>query len=126
MRRRLLAMGVDLRLMEGEDFRHTELIKQPERVEARASQWKSALLDRAWSEDVEGPSRMRSLQEAGDRHSRRLSVHASAHLERVGVDRRSGSLAGTIPDPKHIVPVDAAAYRGPSRADTLIGKSPRF
>ena len=49
-----LSIGVDLRLMEADDFRRTELIKQPELVEARASQWKAALLERAWSEDVEG------------------------------------------------------------------------
>ena len=49
-----LSIGVDLRLMEADDFRRTELIKQPEHVEARASEWKTALLERAWSEDVEG------------------------------------------------------------------------
>ena len=49
-----LSIGVDLRLMEADDFRRTELIKQPELVEARASEWKSALLEKAWSEDVEG------------------------------------------------------------------------
>ena len=44
-----LSIGVDLRLMEADDFRRTELIKQPELVEARASEWKSALLETAWS-----------------------------------------------------------------------------
>ena len=39
--------------MEADDFRRTELIKQPELVEARASEWKTALLETAWSEDVE-------------------------------------------------------------------------
>jgi hypothetical protein len=49
-----LSIGVDLRLMEAADSRRTELIKQPEQVEARASEWKTALLEKAWSEDVEG------------------------------------------------------------------------
>ena len=49
-----LSIGVDLRLMEAGDFRRTELIKLPEHVEARASEWKTALLEKAWSEDMEG------------------------------------------------------------------------
>ena len=45
-----LSHGVDLRLMEAEDFRRTELIRLPELVEARAAEWKTALLEKAWSE----------------------------------------------------------------------------
>jgi hypothetical protein len=46
-----LSHDVDLRLFEGDDFRRTELIKEPERGEAHAEKWKVALLERAWSED---------------------------------------------------------------------------
>ncbi len=46
-----LSHGVDLRLYEGDDFRRTELIKDPALVEAHAEKWKVALLERAWSED---------------------------------------------------------------------------
>ena len=40
--------------MEADDFRRTELIKRPELAEARASEWKFALLEKAWSDDLGG------------------------------------------------------------------------
>lgn len=41
--------GIDLRLMQGDDFRRTELLKDAPSVEARAAKWRTALLDRGWA-----------------------------------------------------------------------------
>jgi hypothetical protein len=40
--------GIDLRLMEGEDFRRTQLLKDGPAVEARAEEWRRKLRDRGW------------------------------------------------------------------------------
>jgi hypothetical protein len=44
----LLLFGIDLRLMEGVDFRRTQLAKNANTVTARAEQWRDALLERGW------------------------------------------------------------------------------
>jgi hypothetical protein len=41
--------GIDLRLIEGEDFRRTQLLKDGPAVEARAEEWRSKLSDTGWS-----------------------------------------------------------------------------
>jgi hypothetical protein len=45
---RYMPHGVDLRLMQGDDFRRTELLKDAPRVEARAAGWLQKLRDRGW------------------------------------------------------------------------------
>jgi hypothetical protein len=46
---RYLPRGLDLRLMLGEEFRRTELLKDAPSAEARASEWREALLERGWN-----------------------------------------------------------------------------
>ena len=41
--------GIDLRLMEGEDFRRTQLLKDGPTVEARAEEWRGKLAGKGWS-----------------------------------------------------------------------------
>jgi len=41
--------GIDLRLLEGEDFRHTQLLTDGPAVQARAEEWRVKLRDRAWA-----------------------------------------------------------------------------
>jgi hypothetical protein len=45
---RYVPSGLDLRLMQSDDFRRTELLKDAPSVEARAAEWRTALLDRGW------------------------------------------------------------------------------
>jgi hypothetical protein len=45
---RYLPAGLDLRVMQGDDFRRTELHKDAPSVQARAEEWRSALLERGW------------------------------------------------------------------------------
>ena len=45
---RYMPHGLDLRLMLGDEFRRTELLKDAPRVEARAGEWRTALLERGW------------------------------------------------------------------------------
>jgi hypothetical protein len=40
--------GIDLRLMEGEDFRRTQLLKDGPAVEAKAEEWKMKLVQFGW------------------------------------------------------------------------------
>jgi hypothetical protein len=46
---RYVPSGLDLRLMQGDDFRRTELLKDAPSVEARAPEWRTALNDRGWT-----------------------------------------------------------------------------
>ena len=41
--------GIDLRLMEGEDFRRTELLRDGPAVEARAQGWRGKLRGKGWT-----------------------------------------------------------------------------
>lgn len=41
--------GIDLRLMEGEDFRRTQLLKDGPSVEALAMEWLGRLQERGWA-----------------------------------------------------------------------------
>jgi hypothetical protein len=43
-----LPTGIDLRLLEGEDFQRTQLIKDAPAVEVRADEWRKALVKRGW------------------------------------------------------------------------------
>jgi hypothetical protein len=43
-----LPIGIDLRLMQGEDFRRTELHRDADAANAKAAEWKAALLERRW------------------------------------------------------------------------------
>ena len=45
---RYLPHGLDLRLMLGDEFRTTELHKDAPSVQARADEWRTALLERGW------------------------------------------------------------------------------
>jgi hypothetical protein len=45
---RYMPSGLDLRLMLGDEFRTTELDKDAPSVEARADEWRTALLERGW------------------------------------------------------------------------------
>jgi len=40
--------GIDLRLMEGEDFRRTQLLNDGPAVEAKAEKWRAKLLAAGW------------------------------------------------------------------------------
>ena len=44
-----LTHGVDVRLMEGEDFRRTQLCKDALEVEVLSHKWRTALIDVGWS-----------------------------------------------------------------------------
>jgi hypothetical protein len=41
--------GIDLRLIEGEDFRRTQLLKDGPSVEARAEEWRTKLREKGWA-----------------------------------------------------------------------------
>jgi hypothetical protein len=41
--------GIDLRLIEGEDFRRTQLLRDGPALEARAAEWRAKLLAAGWS-----------------------------------------------------------------------------
>ena len=43
-----LPSGIDLRLLEGEGFRRTQLCRDAPEVEALSARWRSALRDRDW------------------------------------------------------------------------------
>ncbi len=45
---RYLPSGIDLRLVEGDDFRRTELHKDGHLGEIRSAEWKQALEERGW------------------------------------------------------------------------------
>jgi len=45
---RYLPAGIDLRLMQGNDFRRTELHREAHTVTAKAAEWKAALRERGW------------------------------------------------------------------------------
>src|SRR6478752_10620108 len=45
---RYLPTGIDLRLMQGQKFRRTDLYRDADIATARARQWKTALLERGW------------------------------------------------------------------------------
>lgn len=45
---RYLPTGIDLRLIEGGDFRRTELHREADAATAVATKWKAALLERGW------------------------------------------------------------------------------
>jgi hypothetical protein len=45
---RYLQIGIDLRLMEGDDFRRTELHKNADLAEVRSVGWRQALEERGW------------------------------------------------------------------------------
>jgi hypothetical protein len=40
--------GIDLRLMQGEDFRRTELLREGPAVEIRAEEWRGRPLEKGW------------------------------------------------------------------------------
>ena len=40
--------GIDLRLMQGQEFRRTELHREADAATAKAEAWKAALLERGW------------------------------------------------------------------------------
>jgi hypothetical protein len=44
-----MTTGIDLRLMEGEDFRRTQLLRDGPAVEALAEQWQAKLRVAGWS-----------------------------------------------------------------------------
>jgi hypothetical protein len=43
-----LATGIDLRLMEGEDFRRTQLLRDGPAVQELADEWRLKLIERGW------------------------------------------------------------------------------
>ena len=45
---RYLPTGIDVRLLEGEDFRRTKLCRDALAVESLADAWRAALIDRGW------------------------------------------------------------------------------
>ena len=45
---RYVPSGRDLRLMQGDEFRRTELLKDAPSVDARSAEWRTALLERGW------------------------------------------------------------------------------
>ena len=45
---RYLPSGIDLRLMQGQEFRRTELHGDADAATAKATEWKAALLERGW------------------------------------------------------------------------------
>ena len=46
---RYLPNGLDLRVMQGGDFRRTELHKDAPSAELRATEWRKALVERGWN-----------------------------------------------------------------------------
>jgi hypothetical protein len=45
---RYLPSGIDLRLVEGDDFRRTELHKDADLAEIKATEWRRKLEERGW------------------------------------------------------------------------------
>jgi hypothetical protein len=45
---RYLPAGIDLRLMQGHDFRRTEMHRDADVATAKAAEWKAALLEQGW------------------------------------------------------------------------------
>ena len=45
---RYLPAGIDLRLMQGHDFRRTEMHRDADVATAKAAKWKAALLEQGW------------------------------------------------------------------------------
>jgi hypothetical protein len=43
-----LPTGIDLRLMEGTEFRRTQLLRDAPTVKARADEWRKAMFERGW------------------------------------------------------------------------------
>jgi hypothetical protein len=43
-----LPSGIDLRLMEGTEFRRTELFREASTLKARADEWRKAMFERGW------------------------------------------------------------------------------
>jgi len=48
-----LPVGIDLRLMEGDEFRRTHLSRTADEAQARAAQWRAGLVKVGWS--IEAP-----------------------------------------------------------------------
>ena len=44
-----LEIGIDLRLMDAEDFHRTELLKDGPTVQGRAEEWRGKLLHAGWA-----------------------------------------------------------------------------
>ena len=44
-----LPTGIDLRLMDGEDFRRMELLRDGPAVEKRAEEWRNKLQEKGWA-----------------------------------------------------------------------------
>jgi hypothetical protein len=44
-----LSSGIDLRLLDGDDFRRTQLVKDAPAVEELANGWRNALVERGWT-----------------------------------------------------------------------------
>ena len=53
---RYMPSGLDLRLMLGDDFRRTGLHKDAPSVQARAEEWRTALLKRGWAVPTAPPA----------------------------------------------------------------------
>jgi len=47
---RYLPTGIDVRLLEGIDFKRTQLCRDAPAVEALAEAWRTALIDRGWQQ----------------------------------------------------------------------------
>jgi hypothetical protein len=45
---RYLPTGLDLRLMKSDDFHRTELHRDADAANAKAAEWKTALMERGW------------------------------------------------------------------------------
>jgi hypothetical protein len=45
---RYIPIGIDLRLMQGDDFHRTELHRDADAANAKAAEWKTALMERGW------------------------------------------------------------------------------
>jgi hypothetical protein len=48
--RNYLPTGIDLRLMEGEEFRRTQLLRDGPAVQELAEEWREKLLAAGWTE----------------------------------------------------------------------------
>ena len=46
-----LPTGIDMRLMEGADFRRTQLVRDSREVDSLSEKWRSALVAREWESD---------------------------------------------------------------------------
>jgi hypothetical protein len=46
---RYVPAGLDLRLIQGDEFRRTELHRDAEAANAKATEWKAALTERGWA-----------------------------------------------------------------------------